>query len=501
MNQQERTGGMGVSYATMPVCRKMTTVEASGDYTLPDYQPELRRLLYVSGRALPPAKYVGGGSVELDGTVEYQILYVGADGGLYSAPLSGEYNLRLPMENLSDFDLNEGVCVLATCVPESITARVTAPRKLTLRCRMKCTVGAYGRMPIGERLIGEGDPETLCRLTERVPTASLMSGRSDVILLSGELPLPFADARVVNADAGVLMSEVSADGEGVSARGEVVVTLLFAQEDGTTAREIKKLPFEGTLDTDEMASEGLSACVSGSVGELSVHVEEDKILCDVQLILEGQIGENREISYTADLYSTERACRTTVSDWEIPVFLGALTGNFSQSERLSVAEKGIPEGATVLDVYGSATVDGCEAKEGRYLLSGQSRYVFVCDKEGEYSATELLLPWRYEYAGSDMAPDWYDVQADVVSCRGRVNGDTLELDGELSIAGHFMGTNAIRALDHAELAPEKKKRNGDTVLCYPAPDDTLWNVAKKYMVNPEDVEGDPASDPYVLIRE
>ena len=133
MNQQEKTEGMGVCYATMPICRKTMTTELSGDYTLPDYQPELRRLLYVSGRALPPAKYVGGGSVELDGVMEYQILYVGADGGLYSAPLTGEYNLRQPMENLSEFDLNEGVCVLSSCIPESITARVTAPRKLTLR--------------------------------------------------------------------------------------------------------------------------------------------------------------------------------------------------------------------------------------------------------------------------------------------------------------------------------------------------------------------------------
>ena len=439
--------------------------------------------------------------MELDGVVEYQILYVGADGGLYSAPLSGEYNLRLPMENLSDFDLNEGVCVLATCVPEGITVRVSAPRKLTLRCRMRCTVGAYGRMPMGERLLGEGDLTKLCRLSQRVPTASLMSGRSDVMLLSGELPLPFADARVVNADAGVLVGEVRVDDAGVNARGEVVVTLLCANEDGVSTREVKKIPFEGTLETEEMPNEGLAACVNGSVGELSVHVEEDKILCDLQVVLEAHIGGNTEITYTADLFSTERECRTATDTWEIPVFLGAITGNFSQSERMSASEKGISDGASVLDVYGSATADACDAREGRYVLSGQSRYVFVCEKNGEYSAAELLLPWRYECEGGDMDPDWHDVRVDVVSCRGRVNGDVLELDAELAIAGHFMGTNTIRALDHAELSSEKKKRHGDTVLCYPAPDDTLWNVAKRYMVFPEDIEGNPEKDAYLLIRE
>lgn len=501
MNHQEQNESMGACYVTMPACRKMTTLELSGDYTLPDYQPELRRLLYVSGRALPAAKYVGGGTVEVDGVMEYQILYVGADGGLYSAPLTGEYNLRVPMENLSAFDLNEGICVLCSCSPESMTARVTSPRKLTLRCRMKCTLGAYGRMPLMERQIGECDAASLCRSTARVQTATVMSGRSDVISLSSELSMPFADARVVYADSGVLVEEVSVDNEGLRARGEVVVALLCADEGGRTQTQTKKIPFEGMLDTDEMPFDGLSARVRGSVGELSVHVEEDKILCDAQLILESHMGGNSETMCTADLYSTERPCRTTATEYDVPIFLGALTGNFSQSERLSATEQGIADGMTVLDVYGNAMTDGCEMRDGRYVVTGHSRYVFLCEKNGEYSTAEVLLPWRYECEGGKMVPDWSDVCAEVVSCRGRVNGDVLELDAELSIAGHFMGTQRIRALESVEFSEAKKKKSGDVVLCYPAPDDTLWNVAKRYMVSPDDVEGDPESDPYLLIRE
>ena len=501
MNQQEKTEGIGACYVTMPVCRKMATMELSGDYTLPDYQPELRRLLTVSGRALPPAKYVGGGAVELDGTMEYQILYVGADGGLYSAPLTGEYSLHLPMENLSAFDLNEGVCVFATCTPESITARVTAPRKLSLRCRMKCAVGAYGRMPIGERLIGEVDPAHICRRTARVPSATLMSGRSDVIVIGDEIPVPYADVRVVGADAGVLVSEVSAGAEETHVRGEVVVKLLCSSEDGRMTNETRKIPFEGSLDTEAMTADGLSARVSGCVCELAVRVEDDKILCDAQIILEAHMGGNADVVYTADLYSTEKPCRTTEREYGVSVFLGAVTGNLSQSERMSAVEKGIPEGANVLDVYGSANLDACEARDGRYIVSGQSRYVFVCERDGEYSATEVLLPLRYETEGREGVPDWSDVRAEVISCRGRVSGDTLELDAELAVSGYFMGTETIIAPESADFSAEKKKKSGDAVLCYPAPDDTLWNVAKKYMVAPEDVEGDPENDPYVLIRE
>ena len=501
MNHQDKTENTVGGYLTMPVCRKTMSTEVSGDYILPDYQPELRRLLSVSGKAMPPAKYVGGGNVELDGTVEYQILYVGADGGLYSAPLSGEYNLRVPMENLSALDLNEGVCVLASCVPESITARVTAPRKLTLRCRMKCTLGAYGKMPIGERLIGDAAKEGLCRLRESVQSASLMSCRSEAVSLFEEFSLPFADARVVCADAGTLIDEVSVGKSETTVRGEVILKLLFASEDGMMVSESKKLPFEGTMECDELTGEDICASVRGYVSDLAVRVEENKAMCDVQLILDGHMGGNEWVSYTADLYSTERACQTRYATHEVPMFLHAMTANFSQSERMSASEKGIPQGATVIDVQGQATADSCEQQDGHTIIKGQGRYVFICQKDGEYSAVELTLPWRYECEGGVMPLASYDVCAEVVSCRGRISGDVLELDAELCVAGDWMGVQTIRTLESAEFADEKKKKSGDTVLCYPAPDDTLWNVAKKYMVAPEEIEGDPTLDPYLLIRE
>ena len=266
-------------------------------------------------------------------------------------------------------------------------------------------------------------------------------------------------------------------------------------------KSLRKLPFSGTLESEEMPADGMSARVSGCVSELSVRAEEDKILCDVQMILEAHMGSNAEVCYTADLYSTEKPCRTSYAEHEIPLFLGAVTGNLSQSERLSAAEKGIPAGAEVVDVYGNAIFDGCEKRDGRYILSGQSRYVFICQRDGEYSATEVLLPLRYEAEGGEIEPNWSDACADVVSCRGRVNGDVLELDAELAISGDFMGTQSIRVLESAEFSEDKKKKSGDTVLCYPASDDTLWNIAKKYMVNPEDIEGTPESDAYLLIRE
>ena len=89
--------GSGTRRIKMPVCNKFVTTELSNDYILPDYQPEIRKVLGITSEILPPAKYVGAANAEFNGTVDYQVTYVGADGELYSMPLSAEYSFSVPL--------------------------------------------------------------------------------------------------------------------------------------------------------------------------------------------------------------------------------------------------------------------------------------------------------------------------------------------------------------------------------------------------------------------
>ena len=64
-------------YMQVPINEKTVTTELSGDFTLPDYQPEIKRLLKVSAEVLPPQKYVGDSEGEISGGIDYYVLYTG----------------------------------------------------------------------------------------------------------------------------------------------------------------------------------------------------------------------------------------------------------------------------------------------------------------------------------------------------------------------------------------------------------------------------------------
>ena len=64
------------------LCDKQEISEVTAEVSLPDYRPEVKRLVRVGATVTPPARYVGAANTELSGTVDFCILYTGNDGAL-----------------------------------------------------------------------------------------------------------------------------------------------------------------------------------------------------------------------------------------------------------------------------------------------------------------------------------------------------------------------------------------------------------------------------------
>lgn len=488
-------------YILTPVCDRQAVTEVTGDFTLPDYQSEIRRILNVGYSVLPPARYVGAGSVEFNGNIEYQVLYVGVDGGLYTAPLTSEYAFDIPFEG-SVVELNEGITVFAHPSVQGITSRVSAPRRLSIRTRLACRARAYGKVPLEERPEGGEDPFCIQRKSESVEMASLGSAASEIITLEEELPFSADGDRVVGAEAKVFVDGVSANGGVLTAQGNVMLKLLCAHENsGDTELIQRKLPFSGELEGEEREAGDTECRVTGYISDLTVHPEEDKLLCTVNLILEAQTGSNGTLTYTDDLYSTSRECRCERAEYEIPVLLAAGNGNFTQSERIPLAELNLPEGCTPVDCTGYAEFDGVEAQGNKCVLTGQSRYVVIARRDGEYSAAECVLPIRYEVDCEPAEKMTSDSAANVVSCRVRCEGEQLLLDSEIGVASMLLASRKIYPVQGAEFGENISHPKGDMVICYPQSGESNWSVAKRYRVAPSAIDGNVQQDPYVLIRE
>jgi len=99
--------------------------EVSEDFVLPDYMPEVSRVLRLEYRAIPEGKYVGAGNLEFSGAVAYTVIYASGDSDICSVSLSSSY------ENKCEIPSDARDIRVATAI-ERAFCRLLGPRNLSV---------------------------------------------------------------------------------------------------------------------------------------------------------------------------------------------------------------------------------------------------------------------------------------------------------------------------------------------------------------------------------
>ncbi|MBQ8410038.1 MAG: hypothetical protein IJY39_14355 [Clostridia bacterium] len=465
-------------YLQLPLGEKTVTTELSGDFTLPDYQPEIKRLLRVGAEVLPPSKYIGSREAELEGSIDYYVYYTGSDNEVYCAPLSTEYKVSIPMETTEEQGiLNLNVDV--TVIPDLVIGRVTSPRKLSIKCRLRTRAEAFGEMALEDGFDSETDGvEVLYGDAEVTRTCW---GTGEQLRLSDEM---IADSRegelrVISGEGRVLMNEIGvADGH-ISCRGDLYLRLMMSREDGTAPyTAVRKLPFSQNIPVEGVRAD-YSASARGSLCDMSITVEDGRVCIDVGLILEARACGNESVCYVKDAYSTERKTDCRYRSVRMPTDGTSFHGNFTLSDSVALEDVGLSAGVSVVDVSGMVTPEECGFERDKCTVTGKAKFSLLTQKDGEYSVSDVELPFRYEVKTQGEAIEAC-CEAAVVSARARVDGERVGIDAEIGIGGAMRSMAEASILDAVDFGEALTRAKGVYVICYPSAEDSLWSVAKRY---------------------
>lgn len=469
------------AHLQIPISDKTVTTELSGDFVLPDYQPEIKRLLRVSASVLPPSKYIGDRQAEFAGNIDYYVLYIGSDNAPYCAPLTAEYKIDMPF----DADMGESDGYLqalgasAAIQPDMISGRVTAPRKLSIKCRLKSRIQIFGEMPLEDGYTHGEDGLQVLR--GKVSATECLRGVGALLRASDEMICDSRDGeiRVISADGKVLMSEVTCTRDSVVCRGDLYVKLLLCREDdGIPYTAIRKMPLSQTV-TLEGVNTGDSASAKGSVCELNVTVDDGRIDIESGVIIEVQAAHCEDVEYVKDVYSISRKSENGYKMVTVPHAAVCFGGNFTLSDSLALDEAGLAPGAHVIDASGTAMVEEYNFEGGKCVISGKTKFAMLTEKDGEYGISECELPFSYRTAANGYFSKAI-CECEIISARARADGERVGIDAEVGVMGVAMTYGEEKMLSGAAFGGEISVPRGEFIVCYPSNDDTLWSVAKRY---------------------
>ena len=96
--------------------------------------------------------------------------------------------------------------------------------------------------------------------------------------------------------------------------------------------------------------------------------------------------------------------------------------------------------------------------------------------------SDIEFPVRYGAEGMSVSDPVSACRGEVISCRGRIDGELLCIDAEICVRLFVNGCERAELVQDLSFGDTFAKEKNRMVIYYPADDETPWQVAKKYHV-------------------
>lgn len=456
---------------------KNNVIELSSDFTMPDYMPEIRKMLGIYPKLSPISRYIGNG-IEFSGRIDYDMVYVTADGELASAPLGEDFSFSVHPDYPPEVDKNGEIDATADIRTESVFIRVTAPRKVNVKCRLNTMTHVYGTDIANTSLTREKNTE---KLLSQINTTSIYRALSDIVELSDEINLPSSSQKPINSRGNVIIGEVTNEGNRLNCRGELIIDNIFQNsETGEPETIVRKLPFSQDIDLPRSPSGQLEAfSVSGICGELTLTEAEDKYILDTELLLEADLAYSCKSEIAEDLFIPGESCDVTYRNMKYQSL--QKQGNTAKTVSVSIplSDLSLTEDSLIFDTC--ASIKSTDLANDGKELSCTMKINVLAKNQTDITSGEASVPITMPL-GVDMTDGKLSVMArpTVKNARCRIENGNAICEAEITISYILLAECNKKIAQELTVSANAKVPDSGITVYYPQKGETLWSVAKKF---------------------
>jgi len=460
--------------------------EVSEDFVLPDYMPEVSRVLRLEYRAIPEGKYVGAGNLEFSGAVAYTVIYASGDSDICSVSLSSSY------ENKCEIPSDARDIRVATAI-ESASCRLLGPRKLSVRSKLRTRVLAFSD---GEYAQCSGKSvrgvEVEC-LMEKECTKGLKFFESRDVKL--EDVFENVNGKPIFCSAVISVASAAAQNDAIVVNGEVTLNTVFDNSGSGYQSIVKKIPFErgmradGVMRGDKCHAEGV--CVSATVGAR----DEGAVGCgcSVNMDLFVTASRSKDISICSDAYAASPAETSVCRSKDVELYdAGYVNGNFTFSAAAVMRDVNSGSGAELIDVAVYPEIASLTRNQNKVIVSGSAKVNAIMREKTEnrteesdgyfVSSGEFTAPFKYECElPLDGGDEIFVAAANSRGASGKIDGDKISVECEMAVSATVISKKKKNVIEKIEVEKSDADFSG-LVINYAEAGDSLWQMAKKYKV-------------------
>ncbi|MBE6607903.1 MAG: DUF3794 domain-containing protein [Ruminococcaceae bacterium] len=461
-------------------------IECSRDFILPDFYADIKRIIGSSGSISPESCFVEGGKASMSGTLTTKVLFLDDENKLRAVTFTQDYSASIPVgDNGAYGDISMFCCP----VLENVSVKTVNPRKVSVRGRIDANLKIWKNISVSPEMSnisanGDITPEMK---REDIRCIRPFSVWERDLEMSEDIILENEAEEIIYCDAKSEVNECIPENNAIMVKGNTELDVIYMPSNATEPIHIhRRVPFTRIVETEFASLDNLVCCACSYVRSTDCNIaaanggENNKIEIDVAYSLAVNGAGIVSCQYVSDMYVPAFAVK---NESEKINFSSDPIKTVKSVRVESCTDSMIPAGSTVELSIVSPTVDSISSEDGVRSAFGNSLITVVYkDNEGLYGSQSFSGDFALELKDlSDF--DEYIFLIRVSSVNARVEEERLCVGYDLEINILSWKSEVGEIIKNSQiLSGENFEDRKPFTVYYPAKNETLWDVGKKYNV-------------------
>ncbi len=462
------------------------------DFTLPDYCPDITKILKCRAVSRISSKAANGRSITVDGTVTITVIYCDGNQRLCS------YEYQYPFSKTFEAGIDcDGGTLLCRTKCEYINCRAVTSRKIDIHgaagiyvklVKRKCT-----------EVISDVDDANIELRRGSAPATSPMGNSEKYLVIEEEIETGQGQPPIrslIRYDACVAIKENKLLAGKAMVKGEMVITLLYCPEEGNVQTVRSNIPFTQLLEIEGVTEQ----CECNATAEISyidlkprigASGEAKSFQLNAKLLICCESFCNNDVDVILDAYSRKYEADITKSEVCFNKICNNVTETFNCKKNLE-----FPDGAlsNVADMWCEVKTDSAKIEDGNLIINGTVIADIVAfDKNEEPSFYEKPVEFEYKCSlGKTSENMRCEPQIEPVSVNYTITGSgNMELRIDLSINAAVYECNNVPLIVDVNIDEKRqieRKDRGAMTIYFASEGESVWDIARRYSASVEEIK-------------
>ncbi len=461
------------------------------DLSLPDYCPDIERILKCRVCPSVTGRNISGDMLEVDGSALVSLYYLDSKKRAirlceHSVPFSCSFGLKTAVDPTASVRLKT----------EYINCRAVSPRRVDIHGAFSVCVAVRSRTE--QEYFSDIDGDDIEQKKQTIKISRLCASSQQQFSITEVLDI----GQGKGFPESILRSELSVRTESIKAltdklmlNGEAVLRILYITdlESGAQDTMTFNIPFTQVLDAGGVDEKTINEVVLEVMNcDVSLKSEFDEnstlVNLDAKICASVTAYEDSEIEITTDAYSTEYELSLKTKQYQFSRLSERIDEDFSAAGEVSTGDNSISQ---IVDLWCDNVSSMVLIENEKIAVKGKAVCsIFALDPDGTPFYIERPLDINYS---PDMNISGGNIRAEVKvsGLSFRITGDnSIEIKADIHLCGSVYDTVnvcGITSAEYSEDRPRGKDNAAALTLYYADEGESLWDIACAYCTSAEAV--------------